>query len=62
MIILGDGGYHGTGYVTGHQLFNLYPLQDLLPYTDLQIFNHLEGIQLEQLMSHLISVTQPVPW
>ena len=26
-IILGDGGYCGTGYVAGHQLFKLYSLQ-----------------------------------
>ena len=27
MIILGDGGYRGTGYVMAHQLVKLYPLQ-----------------------------------
>ena len=26
MIILGDGGYHGTGNVMAHQLFKVYPL------------------------------------
>ena len=27
MIVLGNGGYHGTGNVMAHQLVKLYPLQ-----------------------------------
>ena len=27
MIVLGDGGYHGTGNVMAHQLVKLDPLQ-----------------------------------
>ena len=61
VIILGDGGYRGTGYVMTHQLFKLYSLHT---HTDLHIFNQynaidtsLEGLQLGQLMSHHISRT-----
>ena len=31
VIVLGDGGYRGTGYVMAHQLFKLYPLHTPWP-------------------------------
>ena len=58
MIVLGDGGYRGMGYVmVHHAAVQLVSLQDLPPHTDLHIFNSWEGIQLEQLMSHYITRT-----
>ena len=57
MIVIGDGGYRGMGNVMTHQLVKLYPLQACPRMCLLVEDVKVQGIHLEQLMSHYITRT-----
>ena len=57
MIVLGNGGYCSTGNVMAHQLVKLYPLQACPRMCLLVEDVKVQGIHLEQLISHYITRT-----